>query len=678
MSKPEHRALVSALSSLKWSDVKLMAIHLPRMDFTTLNMIEEGHPTEPKLWVVYAMDEWLQRDTEASWAKVVSALREINKNALATEIEKDYSMTTPHLLEPTPLSSNSASLPTLSAATASVPSLEHIAISSQDEETCGPLDEIQGMKNKAAMLRTKFTSVLIHTKICFMDKEEESRKFLRDFQVTLTSLPLFKQYEDMDFLKSEKNRIKKAKNVDEIFDILDPYWSYVDYDLLEHIIKRFGTSDLQEEMRKYVTELEQFEKETTVHDFSLAIQEEVVIPARYGKLAVKLKNDSKMFTLHDVRQFKKSLEGELSLKEYTLLFRGRSSNSVKIILAFPPEVHAKLLEVFKDKQFRKKHKVASEEFNSECTDVSQSSRVEVCTDVRRSSRVKGVMSDNVDTNSIVYRALVASVANELTSKEIYQVAYVWLKGNGDISKYSPSEKTCGLELFACLECLGLFSSKNTDGLLEILKSINRNDLAKKIETYKKKQKKGENIYETKCTKKRDSTRSKERQHLEQTFEVMVTQMAFLEQQLSLLQSTLQENLLDEGMVIVQHSGAIMQQLATNLATVQEKFASHRSSKRSSRRTASSKKSDQNSSKFFYIDITAALDITGNNATMNVLVLQDRCVIDSLAAVHHPGGITYIGSPPALGLEIHVCMCIMAYFFMSLFMHACVKSMSSNI
>ena len=211
------------------------------------------------------------------------------------------------------------------------------------------------------------------------------------------------------------------------------------------------------------------------------------------------------------------------------------------------------------------------------------------------------MSDNLDTNRIAYRALVASVANELTSKEIYQVAYVWLKGNGDISKYSPSEKGCGLELFACLECLGRFSFKNTDGLLDIVKSIKRNDLVKKIETYKKKEKKGENSYGTKCTKKRDSTRSEERQCLEQTFEVMVAQMAFLEQQLSLLQNTLQENLLDEGMVIVQHSGAIMHQLATNLTKVQEKFARHRSSKRSSgekESAASSKKSDKNSSKFF--------------------------------------------------------------------------------
>lgn len=227
------------------------------------------------------------------------------------------------------------------------------------------------------------------------------------------------------------------------------------------------------------------------------------------------------------------------------------------------------------------------------------------------------MSDNVDINTIAYRALVASIARELTRQQIYEVAFIWLKGKGDISKYSTSEQNvCALELFASLECLGRFSFKNVSGLLEIAKSINRNDLVKKIEAYKKK--KGDNSYGTRYVKKKDSTRSEERQHLEQTFEVMVTQMAFLEQQLSLLQSTLQkktDSLLDEGMEIVQNSGAIVQELATNLTTVQKKFARRSrtdssasrgsdTSKRSSGEMETAvgsfplKESDQNSSKIF--------------------------------------------------------------------------------
>ena len=62
-------------------------------------------------------------------------------------------------------------------------------------------------------------------------------------------------------------------------------------------------------------------------------------------------------TLHDVRQFKKSVKNESSLKEYTLLFRAVSCSSVEIILAFPPEAHAKLSEVISADQLRREHKV---------------------------------------------------------------------------------------------------------------------------------------------------------------------------------------------------------------------------------------------------------------------------------------------------------------------------------
>ena len=46
-----------------------------------LDQIEEDHPTS-KQRVMYAMNEWLQRDTEASWKKVIIALREIKKTLL--------------------------------------------------------------------------------------------------------------------------------------------------------------------------------------------------------------------------------------------------------------------------------------------------------------------------------------------------------------------------------------------------------------------------------------------------------------------------------------------------------------------------------------------------------------------------------------------------------------------
>ena len=230
------------------------------------------------------------------------------------------------------------------------------------------------------------------------------------------------------------------------------------------------------------------------------------------------------------------------------------------------------------------------------------------------------MSDKVDTHAIVYRALVASFAEELTPEQIYHVAFIWLKGKGDISEYSPSRKPTvyGLELFAKLECLGVFSRKKIDGLLEIAKHLNRYDLVEKVKSY---QKNRGDSYGIRYAKKKGLSRSEERQHLEQTFETMVTRMALLEQQASLLQSTLQKKpdsdfqLLDEGVEIIQKSDDIVQELASNFSKLLKRFArrsrtdstasgSSDSSKRSSGDVDNTDsllplgESDQNSSEFF--------------------------------------------------------------------------------
>ena len=188
-------------------------------------------------------------------------------------------------------------------------------------------------------------TVLTHTKIRLVKKEAKSKEFLIDVQTTLTTLPLSKRYQHLHFLK-EKDLIKKAKDIEEIFDILDPYWNYVDYAFLEFIIKEFGTSKLKEEMEKYIAELEQFEKRTTVQDFNLATLEKRSIPNSFTSLTLKLFKDPAKCTLYEVCQLKIDVVNRSTLNGFTVYFEKVICNSVEIVLAFPPEAHTELLEVF--------------------------------------------------------------------------------------------------------------------------------------------------------------------------------------------------------------------------------------------------------------------------------------------------------------------------------------------
>ena len=90
MDRPQLSSLVTALNELSWSDVKQMAIHLDKLNFAQLTNIEE-RPIEER--VMYTMKAWLDRDREASWDKVVSALRTIGKDVLARKIDEKQSIT---------------------------------------------------------------------------------------------------------------------------------------------------------------------------------------------------------------------------------------------------------------------------------------------------------------------------------------------------------------------------------------------------------------------------------------------------------------------------------------------------------------------------------------------------------------------------------------------------------
>ena len=92
MDRPQHSDLVRALKELSWSDVKQMTIHLDKLDLALLTDIEE-RPVKER--VLYTMKAWLDRDGEASWAKVVSALRVIGKDVLAKKIDEERLITVP-------------------------------------------------------------------------------------------------------------------------------------------------------------------------------------------------------------------------------------------------------------------------------------------------------------------------------------------------------------------------------------------------------------------------------------------------------------------------------------------------------------------------------------------------------------------------------------------------------
>jgi len=51
-----------------------------------------------------------------------------------------------------------------------------------------------------------------------------------------------------------------------IWSILNLYWDFLNYDLLEHVIGNFGSQDLKHQMQDYIEEFSEFKRRTRLCD----------------------------------------------------------------------------------------------------------------------------------------------------------------------------------------------------------------------------------------------------------------------------------------------------------------------------------------------------------------------------------------------------------------------------
>lgn len=180
------------------------------------------------------------------------------------------------------------------------------------------------------------------------------------------------------------------------------------------------------------------------------------------------------------------------------------------------------------------------------------------------------MTDKFHT--IEYRRLVASIASQLSTEEVERIVFV-RSFESDLTTKSES----ALNLLAALECKGEFSHQNVDGLVEIVKDVNRYDLMEQIEAYKKNRALAKKAVGKgkpwKLGRTKQLSTSEERRHLEETFEMMVTRFTFLEQQMSLIPRVLEGegDIQDEGTMILHSMKHAAEELAFKLDKTYEYF-----------------------------------------------------------------------------------------------------------
>ena len=216
---------------------------------------------------------------------------------------------------------------------------------------------IQGKRK----LRQRYECLLEKAKFYFSEQESESKSILNELKRKLVKLRVTPHFKHKMLLKQKAKEIAKATNVHKIFAILEEYLeSYINYELLKHLIEKFGDNTLKQKMKKYEDEFEKFASKASIGIFSRITKNDCFCHIQQFKLVnFKLMKDSTSYTLKEACEFKASLakcSGVFNDSIYFESIATSSSMNLYIRLAVPLNALELIIPAL-DEQFQAEHSV---------------------------------------------------------------------------------------------------------------------------------------------------------------------------------------------------------------------------------------------------------------------------------------------------------------------------------
>ncbi len=192
----------------------------------------------------------------------------------------------------------------------------------------------------------RFRKLIVQVQIDWIkDDTSQTPHRLLDLQTFLTYLPASIRSDHYEFIQESLSTIKKAKDIEELFLYLNLYWSFIDCNLLQHLIGTFGSEGLQVQMDSYVADLVRFRKSTTVAQFAkhwpkFGCKKDP--PPHFSELRAKLPNDPSSCTLEYVEKLRIDFCREFFLSRSALVLAGIIPGSVIVVWYVPSSITPRL------------------------------------------------------------------------------------------------------------------------------------------------------------------------------------------------------------------------------------------------------------------------------------------------------------------------------------------------
>lgn len=137
---------------------------------------------------------------------------------------------------------------------------------------------------------------------------------LTDFRRELKMLP--SEYTHENRIITENSSVDEAVSIEKIFEILNRYYSYIDFSLLKHIIDCFCSERLKKDMSDYEQDITIFKERTTISDalkYLPKSPERREPPPGFTSFTVKFDFNPESATLQQLDDHRKTFANEFML-----------------------------------------------------------------------------------------------------------------------------------------------------------------------------------------------------------------------------------------------------------------------------------------------------------------------------------------------------------------------------
>ena len=158
------------------------------------------------------------------------------------------------------------------------------------------------------------------------------------------------------FLQDSLHIMFRAENHFELYGILNSYWDYLAYHLLDHLIREFSIRKVKDEMDEYKIDLHRFRRATPLKLFCQAQRRRRRRPpAEFREMVAEFEWPDTV-SLEVVEDFRQAYESRYSLRECAMMLVSLSIGSFVITWIIPESIVESLKTKLPEKLF-KQHSV---------------------------------------------------------------------------------------------------------------------------------------------------------------------------------------------------------------------------------------------------------------------------------------------------------------------------------